>query len=136
MIRKLRITVEGKAYDVAVEILDDGNYQVSQPSPAPSAPPSRPAPAHVPVAAPAPAPKPASTTATAADGDIISPLAGKVVSVDCKVGDSVSAGQQVMTLEAMKMNTFVNAPKDGTIKSINVQPGDGVEEGQSLISMG
>jgi biotin carboxyl carrier protein len=129
MNRKLRITVEGKAYDVAVEILDDNTAQ------------SRPA-ATAPVAtaeAAAPAPVAAATQAPVSAGnssDITSPLAGKVVSVQVKVGDTVKEGQQVMTLEAMKMNTLVHATTNGTVKSINIVVGAAVEEGQSLMSIG
>ena len=89
--KKLRVTVDGKAYDVVVEILDEAG--------APD--PIRPAhvePAHVsapPVSAPAP-------SGAAAPGDVPSPLAGKVVSIDVKPGQEVAAGAQLLTLEAMK----------------------------------
>ena len=122
--KKLRVTVDGKAYDVVVEILDEGG--------APD--PVRPAhiePAHVsapPVGAP-----PAS--GAAAPGDVPSPLAGKVVSIDVKPGQEVAAGAQLLTLEAMKMNTYVFASAAGTVKEILVAPGDAVAEGQALVKM-
>ena len=128
MTKKLRITVEGKAYEVTVEVLGDGTVQSSAPAPVAPA-------AAAPVAAPA-APAPTPAAAPAAAGDVPSPLAGKVVSVDVKVGDAVKAGQNVVTLEAMKMNTYVTAPSDGTVKNILVNAGDSVEEGQGLISLG
>ena len=120
--KKLRVTVDGKAYDVVVEILDEGG--------APD--PIRPAhvePAHVsapPVSAPA-------ASGAAAPGDVPSPLAGKVVSIDVKPGQEVAAGAQLLTLEAMKMNTYVFASAAGTVKEILVAPGDAVAEGQALV---
>jgi biotin carboxyl carrier protein len=68
-----------------------------------------------------------------ASGEVPSPLAGKVVAVDVKVGQTVEANAQLLTLEAMKMNTYVFAPAAGTVEAILVQPGDAVEEGQGLV---
>jgi len=122
--KKLRVTVDGKAYDVVVEILDEGG--------APD--PVRPAhiePAHVsapPVSTPA-------ASGAAAPGDVPSPLAGKVVSIDVKPGQQVAAGTQLLTLEAMKMNTYVFASAAGTVREILVAPGDAVAEGQALVKM-
>ena len=65
-----------------------------------------------------------------------SPLAAVVVSIDVNVGDAVTEGQKVVTLEAMKMNTIVAAPAAGTVKAILVAAGDGVEEGQALVEVG
>lgn len=132
--KKLRVTVEGKAYEVLVEMLDE----TGAPSPvaAPVAAPASLAPvASAPVAAPAPAPKSAAPAAGGA-GDIPSPLAGKVVSIDVKVGQAVEEGAQVATVEAMKMNTYIYAPRAGIIAAILVNPGDGVEEGATLLRLG
>jgi len=133
--KKLRITVEGKAYDVTVEVLEDTDTGMvalpSAPAAAPSAAPAAPAPA--PVAAPAAA---APAAAPAGAGEVPSPLAGTVVSVDVAVGDSVNAGDQVLVLEAMKMNNVVQAPTSGTVTAIAVQPGATVVEGQGLLTLG
>jgi biotin carboxyl carrier protein len=130
--KKLRVTVEGKAYEVLVEMLDDTGV--------PSAPRPVAAPASVlaaPVAAAAPAPVAAKAAAPAGgSGDVPSPLAGKVVSIDVKVGQAVEEGAQVATVEAMKMNTYIYAPKAGTVSAILVNPGDGVEEGSALLRIG
>jgi biotin carboxyl carrier protein len=45
----------------------------------------------------------------------------------------VAEGAQVATIEAMKMNTYVNAPKAGRVSSIAAKPGDAVEEGATLL---
>ena len=126
--KKLRVTVDGKPYDVVVEILDEGG------APAPVRPAAHPAhveSAHVaapPVSAPA-------ASGAAAPGDVPSPLAGKVVSIDVKPGQEVAAGAQLLTLEAMKMNTYVFAAAAGTVKEILVAPGDAVAEGQVLVKL-
>jgi biotin carboxyl carrier protein len=128
--KKLRVTVEGKAYEVLVEILDEPG--VSAAPRAPIAAPAAPAPA--PTTAPAPAA--VAATAAAGPGDVPSPLAGKVVSIDVKVGQTVEEGAQVATVEAMKMNTYIYAPKAGAVSAILVNPGDGVEEGTALLRIG
>jgi glutaconyl-CoA/methylmalonyl-CoA decarboxylase subunit gamma len=126
--KKLRITVDGKAYDVLVEILDEGG------APAPVRAAVQPA--HVEsahVSAPSVAARGAGTAA--GPGDVPSPLAGKVVSIDAQPGQKVEAGAQLLTLEAMKMNTYVFAPAAGTVKEVLVAAGDAVEEGQVLVKL-
>ena len=61
---------------------------------------------------------------------IWSPLAASVVSIDTTLGAQVQAGQTVVTLEAMKMNTIVTAAETGLVKTIEVAVGDSVEEGK------
>ena len=80
-----------------------------------------------PIATAAP-PSPASGT-----GDVTSPLAGKLVSIEVTVGQEVQAGAQVATVEAMKMNTYIYAPKTGKIASVQVNPGDAVDEGAVIL---
>ena len=136
--KKLRVTVEGKAYEVLVEMLDEAGAPspVAAPAAAPSASPASLAAVATPVAAPAAAPKPAAPAAAGGAGDIPSPLAGKVVSIDVKVGQAVEEGAQVATVEAMKMNTYIYAPRAGTVAAILVNAGDGVEEGATLLRLG
>ncbi len=133
MKKNLRISVNGKTYEVVAELLDESGA----PLPAAAAPRTAAVPAAAAAAAPAPAasaPKPAASGGGA--GDVPSPLAGKVVSIDAPVGTAVKAGQTILTLEAMKMNTAVSAPADGTVKTVHVNAGDAVEEGQTLITLG
>ncbi|WP_215428893.1 biotin/lipoyl-containing protein [Akkermansia muciniphila] len=132
--KKLRITVDGKVFDVSVELLDQVSSTTSAPAPAPVAAPA-PA-ASAPVAAPAPAPAPAAAPAAAGAGDVPSPLAGKVVSLDVAPGTAVKAGDQILTLEAMKMNTIIYAPSAGTLTAFCVSAGDTVQEGQALAKIG
>ena len=127
---RLRITVEGKTYDVAVERVDAASSEGTVPairSTAPAAPVVRPA-----VAAPAPTP---SAPTSAGPGDMTSPLAGIVQAIAVGVGAHVNEGDLVITLEAMKMYTPINATATGTIKAIHVKTGDAVEEGQPLVTI-
>ncbi len=129
--KKLRITVDGKTFDVTVEMLDaPATASVAAPAPVATVAPAS---VSAPVAAPAPA-RPAAAAAPA--GAVPSPLAGKVVSIDIKVGQAVAEGAKLLTLEAMKMNTFVYAPKAGTVSAVHVNPGDAVEEGAALVTLG
>ena len=107
------ITVNGTAYDVTVEETAGG----AAPAPAAKAAPAAPAPA-------APAPAAPAKTAGGAAG-----------SVKAQPGASVSRGDVVLILEAMKMENEVVAPQDGTIASINVNVGDMVEPGAVLATM-
>jgi len=112
--KKLRVTVQGKVYDVTVELLEEG-------------------------AAKAPALAPVEAEVTPADGsgmEVPSPLAGKVVSITAQLGQQVGEGDELMILEAMKMNTHVFAPSAGKVAGIHVQAGDNVEEGQVLVTLG
>ena len=65
--------------------------------------------------------------AHAHDGDILSPMPGKVIAVDVAEGDSVTAGQRLMVLEAMKMEHALTAPFDGTVTELNTSQGAQVQ---------
>lgn len=129
--KKLRITVEGKTYEVEVEILGS---RIASVAPAAALAPVASAPVSAPVAAPAPAPKKAAP-APAGANDIVCPLAAVVVAVNVKEGQQVKAGDLLVTLEAMKMNTPVNSPADGTVSKICVSAGQSVNEGEVLLSL-
>jgi len=68
----------------------------------------------------------------AADGAILSPMPGRIIAVDVKGGDSVSKGQKLLTLEAMKMEHSLLAPFDGVVKEYHAQEGGQVSEGMLL----
>lgn len=122
--KNYRITVNGTAYDVAVEELGA------------SAAPATPVAAPVAPAAPA-TPAPAAPAASGNAGSIIvsAPMPGKILNVKANVGASVKKGDVVLILEAMKMENEVVAPEDGTIASINVAAGDSVEAGDTLATL-
>ncbi|MCB0330425.1 MAG: biotin/lipoyl-binding protein [Bdellovibrionales bacterium] len=66
---------------------------------------------------------------------LIAPMPGLVVSVQVKEGQKVSAGDQVLVLEAMKMENAVPAHRDATIAKVLVKPGQQVESGAVLIEL-
>ena len=119
IMKNYRITVNGVAYDVAVEEMGEGA--------AASAP------------APAAAPKPAAPKAAPAAGagaiKINSPMPGNILSVKASAGQAVKKGDVLMILEAMKMENEICAPQDGTIASVQVSAGDSVESGDVLVTM-
>ena len=70
-----------------------------------------------------------------APGDVSTTMPGNIVEVLVKVGDAVKAGQAVLITEAMKMETEVQAPIDGTVKALHVAKGDRVNPGDVLIEI-
>jgi pyruvate carboxylase len=69
----------------------------------------------------------------AISGQVGATMPGMVVTVAVKVGDRVKKGQKLLALEAMKMETMINAELDGKIGDVLVQPGRRVETGDLLI---
>jgi len=136
MIKRLRVTVDGSTYDVTVEVEDSTPILAAAPAPVISAPSPRTVAA---TAAPAPSPAPAAAPKPAAPsgpGDVPSPLAGRVAAIIVQEGQDVKEGDHLLTLEAMKMNTFVFAPCGGKVTAIKTEVGAAVEEGQALVTIG
>lgn len=131
MMKRLKITVDGTVYDVTVE-------EVGGEAPAPAAVPlAAPAAAPAPVRAPTPAPRAAAApTGSGAPGEVVCPLAGTVLRVDVSVGQTVAAGDPVVLLEAMKMESVIAAPVGGAVTAVNVAAGASVREGQVLAVIG
>ncbi len=71
--------------------------------------------------------------ASAADGDLISPMPGRVIGLDAAPGAAVTKGQKLVTLEAMKMEHSLTAPFDGTVTEVSVTEGAQVSEGELLV---
>ncbi len=68
-------------------------------------------------------------------GALTAPMPGQIRAMQVAEGDSVSKGQTLVIIEAMKMEIKVAAPFDGTIKSLKVQPGQTVEKDELLLEM-
>jgi biotin carboxyl carrier protein len=68
-------------------------------------------------------------------GDIKAPMPGLVIEVAVEVGQTVSKGDKVLILEAMKMENVIKAAGDGIVKAIHTKNGQPVEKGQLLIEM-
>jgi acetyl-CoA carboxylase biotin carboxyl carrier protein len=67
--------------------------------------------------------------------EIIAPMGGKVIDVKVKPGDAVNEGDEVVILEAMKMELPVVAEASGTVKEVKVNNGDTVEAEGVLITL-
>lgn len=125
---KLQVTVHGIAYEVDVEVLDAGQGFPSPPLPTRLE--------GMGAMQPAQAAAPAQAAHTAAPASAVAaPIAGVVNEVKCKVGDTVSSGQTLIVVEAMKMLTNITAPGAAKVKKVSVSAGDSVTEGQVLVEL-
>ena len=66
-------------------------------------------------------------------GDLHAPMAGRIIRVLAKAGDGVRAGDNVLILEAMKMEQQILAPRDGIVARLLCEEGDQVAAGQELL---
>lgn len=123
---KYRITVEGKTYEMDVELIGSNGAPV-QPVKVQSSPA-----APVPVAA---APKAASKPAAVSSGSVVAPMPGTVIKILKNEGDAVKAGDVVLILEAMKMENEITAPVAGTLASVNCTAGGTVAGGDVLFEV-
>jgi biotin carboxyl carrier protein len=90
----------------------------------------RPAQALTTVSSPTPVGHPADSTSMYI---VRSPLPGSILSIDCQVGDEVKKGQNLLILEAMKMENSITADHNGIVTEIKVKQGDSVMENADLV---
>jgi methylmalonyl-CoA carboxyltransferase 1.3S subunit len=124
---KLKIVIDGKTYDVDVEVEDTeqpiygvGGYVPMSPARIPTPVPVRP---------------PEGTPPPQGGDDKVcrSPISGIVVRLTAEVGQQIEEGDTLMVLEAMKMETDITASAGGKVHKINVKAGDSVQGGQVLV---
>jgi len=65
--------------------------------------------------------------------EIRAPLAGRIAAVLVSEGEAVEQGEELLLLEALKMESSLNAPADGTVRDIRVRPGQSVEADAVLL---
>ena len=135
---KVNLIIEGKQYQVTLKDLnarpiiaevDGQTYEVwpeDEQTPLPAAKSSTPT-----AVAPAAA---APTPAAAGSLTLSSPLPGVIISIEVREGQTVSSGQELYVLEAMKMKNSIKANRDGKIASIHVNPGDLVKHNQPIMT--
>jgi acetyl/propionyl-CoA carboxylase alpha subunit len=94
---------------------------------------------NLPTAAPASAPDVDAAAPVHAPGtessELVAPMPGTVIRVAVRAGDSVAAGDPLLVLEAMKMETPMPSPYDATVKAVHVEEGDRVERGALLVEL-
>lgn len=120
--KNLRITVNGTAYDVQVEELGEGAAPAAPAASAPAAKPAAPA-------------KSAAPAGAVGNISVKAPMPGTVVNVVVTTGQSVKAGDDLVFIEAMKMETPVKAPQDATVVTIEVSKGEAVDSGKVLVTL-
>jgi glutaconyl-CoA/methylmalonyl-CoA decarboxylase subunit gamma len=131
-VKKYRVRVNGVAYEVEVDLVQDDEAelptglpsQITEVSRSPALPP--------PVIPPRVSLPP---TATGAPGQIVAPLTGAVHRIPVAEGQRVQRGDVMLEIDAMKMNTKIHAPSPATIVTIHVREGDNIAQGQTLISL-
>ena len=108
--RKFQVNVNGTRYEVEVEEIDAN-------------------------AIPKTAAEPVKASPAGAGTEVRSPMPGNILQVNVNPGDVVKEGQQLMILEAMKMENEILAPCAGKITSIGVAKGTSVESGALLCTI-
>jgi len=121
--KSYRVSVNGKTYEVVVE--ETSNTGMGQVAAA--AAKVEPAPVNTEVSARGP---------IAEGAPVNAPLSGSILAIKVKPGESVNAGQVLLTLEALKMENEIVAPAAGVVKEICVQTGAMVSVGDVLVVLG
>ena len=124
---KYELTLNGRTYQVEVELADPMLLQEFQSyAPAPAAPA-----APVVEAAPAAA---AAAPSVAGDGERVdAPMPGTILKVNVAAGQTVKEGDLLVILETMKMENEIFAPKGGTVSQVLVEKGASVNTGDVLV---
>ncbi len=119
----VQVTVDGETFDVDIDL-----------AAAPS-PPRRGRPSGGLTVPEAPTAAATSSGAPIDDDILRSPMPGRVMSVMVRPGDTVSAGDEVCVVEAMKMEQSILAHRDGVVKTVFVQPLDSVNANDPLVEL-
>lgn len=141
--KKYRITVNGKTFDVDVEeaVLqntDQVSRSMTAAAPSPVASAAVPTPAGKPVApAVSPARTAPATPAAPTSGAMTmkSPLPGKILKVLATAGSSWKKGDTLLIIEAMKMENEILAPRDCTVEEVAVEANQTVKTGDVLLKL-
>lgn len=117
--RPVTATVSGTTFSVDVEPSDSTDVPLDKPAPR---------------AAGTPQTNPAPTVAPGDPDRMIAPIPGVVASIAIAAGQTVARGDELLTLEAMKMMNVIRSPREGRIDTVHVAQGSRVAQGEPLIS--
>ena len=139
--KSFKYTINGNVYKVHINsVVDDiaevevngTPYQVKMEKPAKKQMVTLKRPAQAPTTASG-EPVISRPAASTTKGAVKSPLPGVILQVNCKVGDTVKRGQNLLVLEAMKMENEILAPRDGTVAQVVTTKGAVVDTGAPLV---
>ncbi len=141
---RYRVTVDGRRYYVEIDdphaspitaTVAGTTFSVDvEPSDSTDVPLGDPAPRTAGIRRTAPAEAPAATVATGDPNRMIAPIPGVVASIAIAAGQTVARGDELLTLEAMKMMNVIRSPRDGRIDTVHVAQGSRVAQGEPLVS--
>ena len=141
--RRYRITVQGRCYEVeilgdpcqpAVQVRVDGELIELQVDDLETAlMPAASSPAEEGVLPAPPSARPVAQPAAAANGQLTAPLPGTVVQVHVQAGQTVQAGDELLVIEAMKMDNRIRSPRNGRVAAVFIQAGDRIGHGAPLL---
>ena len=142
--KSFKYTINGNVYKVHISsVVDDiaevevngTPYQVKMEKPAKKQMVTLKRPAQAPTTASG-EPVISRPAASTTKGAVKSPLPGVILQVNCKVGDTVKRGQNLLVLEAMKMENEIFSPADGVVKEIRARDGETVNTGDVMMIIG
>jgi methylmalonyl-CoA carboxyltransferase small subunit len=119
---KLKVTVNGVAYDIDVEVEEPEAQQLG--------------PIIIGGSGTSGIVVPSTASVSGASANAVTaPLAGSVARVLVEEGQDITAGEVLLVLEAMKMETEITAPRDGKVSRILVDKGTAVQAGEGLVEL-
>ncbi|PXA04075.1 acetyl-CoA carboxylase biotin carboxyl carrier protein subunit [Coraliomargarita sinensis] len=123
---RAEVEIDGKQYSVEIHSIRQMKSHERHPSTSSQSGASKPV-AHPPST-------PAMSGSVSADS-VSAPIPGGILEIYVKVGETVTAGQDLLKMEAMKMENRITAPRAGNIAKLHVKAGDPVSQGQVLVEL-
>ena len=120
-----KVIVDGKEFDVAIEIGSDGKWQATVEGTTFEI--------EIPDAGPVVKKKRSGGGKKKKSGTVSANIPGKIVTIEVEAGQNVEEGQVILILEAMKMQNEIQAPISGKVASVNCEEGQSIEANVPLV---